>query len=118
MDSHDSQTKTKRTETEDETGSVSEMESECEQIENYKERVLKACENGRLVDVRELAAGKKIPLKNCIAKSAHGDTPLHVAAYFGHKNIVEYMIVEEEFDVEIRNSYKNTPLHRAAKRED
>ena len=95
------------------TENDSEMESK--EIEEYKERVLGACQYGRLVDVRELAAGKKIPLKNCIAKSAHGDTPLHVAAYFGHKNIVEYMIVEEEFEVEIRNSYENTPLHRAAR---
>ena len=97
------------------TGSASEsVASDQKEIEEYKERVFKACEYGRLVDIRELAAGKKIPLKNCVAKSAHGDTPLHVAAYFGHKNIVEYMIVKEEFDVEIKNSYENTPLHRAA----
>ena len=90
------------------------IESDQKEIDDYKEKFLKACQYGRLVDVRELAAGKKIPLKNCIAKSAHGDTPLHVAAYFGHKNIVEYMIVEEDFDVEIKNNYENTPLHRAA----
>ena len=83
--------------------------------EEHKERVLRACQYGRLVDVRELAAGKKNQLKNYIANNPHGGTPLHVAAYFGHKNIVEYLIVEVEFDVEIKNNYKNTPLHRAAR---
>ena len=33
-----------------------------------KELLLRACEEGRLVDVRELVAGKKVELKNCITE--------------------------------------------------
>ena len=78
-------------------------------------KVLKACKEGRLVDVRELVAGKKVELKNCVAKNPHGDSPLHVAAYFGHKDVVQYLVEEGGCKVDSRNRYRNTPLHRAAR---
>ena len=79
--------------------------------ENAPELLLNACKNGRLVDVRELVAGKTVELKNCIANNPHGDTPLHIAAYFGHKDIVQYLVEEEGCEVDSRNRYQNTPLH-------
>ena len=77
--------------------------------------LLLACKNGRLIDVRELVAGKKVQLNNCVANNPHGDTPLHVAAYFGHKDIVQYLVEKEGCEVDSRNRYQKTPLHRAAR---
>ena len=68
-------------------------------------QMLRACEFRRLVDVREVVGGKKVQLKNCIAKNPHGDTPLHIAAYFGHKEIVEYLVEEAGCRIESRNRY-------------
>ena len=78
------------------------------------EQLLKACEEGRLVDVRELVAGKK-ELKNCVANNPQGDTPLHIAVNFGHMDIVQYLVEEGGCKVDSRNRYKNTPLYHAAK---
>ena len=99
-------------------GSVSERESETKQnreVEGLQGRVLEACETGALDVIRELVAAKKVELNKCIAKNVHRDPPLHFAAFYGHKNIVEYLIDEEDFDVESKNMFENTPLHRAAR---
>ena len=79
------------------------------------EQLLIACKEGRLVDVRELVAGKKVELKNCITKDRHEDTPLHIAAKFGHMDIVQYLVQEGGCEVDSRNKYQNTPLYHAAK---
>ena len=80
-----------------------------------KEQLFRACEKGRLVDVRELVAGTKVDLKNCVIKDPHEDTPLHIAAKFDHMDIVQYLVEEEGCEVDSRNRYKNTPLYHAAK---
>ena len=45
----------------------------------------------------------------------HKDTPIHLAAFHGHLQIVKYLIEEGYCQSECRNGYKNTPLHRAAR---
>ncbi|HIG23126.1 ankyrin repeat domain-containing protein, partial [Henriciella sp.] len=46
------------------------------------------------------------------AKGLFGDTPLHIAAQFGHTEIAELLIAKGA-DVNADNA-KETPLHRAA----
>lgn len=47
--------------------------------------------------------------------SADGWTPLHLAAYFGHKKLAERLIERgAEVDARSTNAMKNTPLHAAA----
>ena len=78
-------------------------------------KIVVACKNGQLEIVKELIAGKNIVWKKCVSQSDHhGDTPLHVAALYGKKIIVKYLVEETDCEVEIRNRYYNTPLHRAA----
>ena len=43
-----------------------------------------------------------------------GATPLHIAVRFGTLGVVQYMIEEQQCDVECRDKYENTPLHCAA----
>lgn len=52
---------------------------------------------------------------NCKGKSKanQGWTPLHLAAYFGHCNVVKALL-ENGADVNARNGMGDTPLHRAA----
>ena len=54
-------------------------------------------------------------LDYCVYDNNHGDTPLHLAAYHGHLQIVKYLIEEDHFLNECKNKYRNTPLHRAAR---
>ena len=44
----------------------------------------------------------------------YGDSPLHHAAWNGHKEIVELLIVNGA-DVNAKDNYKSTPLHFAAR---
>ena len=41
-------------------------------------------------------------------------TPLHIAVRFGTLDVVQYMIEEQQCDVECRDKYADTPLHTAA----
>ena len=41
-------------------------------------------------------------------------TPLHWASGNGHLDIVRYLVVEQQCDVECGDKYGDTPLHNAA----
>ncbi len=43
----------------------------------------------------------------------NNDTPLHLAAYFGYRDVAELLLTHGA-DVNAINSYGRTPLHRAA----
>ena len=43
----------------------------------------------------------------------YGETPLHVAALWGHKSVAEYLLMHRA-DVNAKNNYGVTPLHEAA----
>ena len=47
------------------------------------------------------------------SKDWNEDTPLHLAAYFGYKDIVEFLLGHKA-DANAVNSHGKTPLHRAA----
>ena len=97
------------------TGNIGESVMSMKQSDRLQYKVLKACEEGELALVKQIAAEKKIILTMCNKdREAHGDSLLHVAAFFGHKKIVQYLMEKENFEVDLRNNYKNTPLHRAA----
>ncbi|MBX9602108.1 MAG: ankyrin repeat domain-containing protein [Bryobacteraceae bacterium] len=74
--------------------------------------VFAAAMSGRTGKLQEVVNGNRSWLKSF---SADGWTPLHLAAYFGHRDAALFLIGKGA-DVHVRstNSLKNTPLHAAA----
>ncbi|CAJ0967676.1 unnamed protein product [Ranitomeya imitator] len=84
-----------------------------------EEQLLHDARNGNIDGVRTLLASCKkghvtINL-DCKGKSKSnmGWTPLHLACYFGHRDVVEELL-KAGTDVNILNDMGDTPLHRAA----
>lgn len=47
------------------------------------------------------------------SKANFGWTPLHLASYFGHKNVAE-VLLNHGADVDIQNEEGDTPIHKAS----
>ncbi|XP_051977534.1 oxysterol-binding protein-related protein 1-like isoform X2 [Xyrauchen texanus] len=84
-----------------------------------EEQFLKDARNGNLESIQRLLMSKikeeaKIDI-NCKGKSKsnHGWTPLHLACYFGHKDVVE-VLLKAGADTNLPNNVGDTPLHKAA----
>nr|XP_055074784.1 oxysterol-binding protein-related protein 1 isoform X2 [Misgurnus anguillicaudatus] len=84
-----------------------------------EELFLKDARNGNLEGIQKLLMSKikeeaKIDI-NCKGKSKsnHGWTPLHLACYFGHKDVVE-VLLKAGADANLPNNVGDTPLHKAA----
>ena len=73
--------------------------------------LFEACAAGEVERVERLVAADA-PAIN--AYSADGWTPLHLAAFFGHTKVVEFLIAHEaDVKARSRNPNGNTPLHAA-----
>ncbi|XP_072246015.1 oxysterol-binding protein-related protein 1 isoform X3 [Leuresthes tenuis] len=84
-----------------------------------EEQFLRFARNGDLPGVQRLLMAKireetQINI-NCKGKSKSnlGWTPLHLACYFGHKDVVEELL-KAGADVNLPNNIGDTPLHKAA----
>ena len=64
----------------------------------------------RPVNVAELLVAKKAEVN---AKDDKGDTPLHSAAKYDHKDVAEFLLANKA-DVNAQNNSGNMPLHAAA----
>ncbi|XP_044217359.1 oxysterol-binding protein-related protein 1 isoform X1 [Thunnus albacares] len=84
-----------------------------------EEQFLHCARNGDLPGIQRLLMSKireemQINI-NCKGKSKSnlGWTPLHLACYFGHKDVVEELL-KAGADVNLPNNIGDTPLHKAA----
>lgn len=84
-----------------------------------EEKFLRDARNGNLEGIQKLLMSKikeeaKIDI-NCKGKSKsnHGWTPLHLASYFGHKDVVEALL-KAGADANLPNNVGDTALHKAA----
>jgi ankyrin repeat protein len=68
-----------------------------------------AAESGILVEVKQLIIGGHDVNQR---DDKYGFTPLHQAAFFGHRDIVEFLIAEGA-DVNAKNNAGSTPLYLA-----
>ncbi|XP_037530970.1 oxysterol-binding protein-related protein 1 [Nematolebias whitei] len=84
-----------------------------------EEQFLQCARNGDLPGVQRLLKSRARPETwidiNCKGKSKSnlGWTPLHLACYFGHKDVVE-VLLKAGANVNLPNNIGDTPLHKAA----
>ncbi|CAL9695725.1 unnamed protein product [Knipowitschia caucasica] len=82
-----------------------------------EEQFLHCARNGDLLGIKKLLLSRSrqdINI-NCKGKSKSnlGWTPLHLACYFGHRDVVEELL-KAGADVNLPNSIGDTPLHKAS----
>ena len=74
--------------------------------------LFEACAGGQLKLVEEFVSQNPELLH---ARSSDGWTPLHLAAFFGHSALAQYLLgLGAPVDARSTNAMKNTPLHAAA----
>jgi ankyrin repeat protein len=73
--------------------------------------ILEAAKRGDLPTVKQLLQAKSA-LVSC--KDSKGDTPLHDAARYGHKDVVELLLAHNA-EINTKGFHGNTPLHVAAR---
>ncbi|XP_035268592.1 oxysterol-binding protein-related protein 1 isoform X2 [Anguilla anguilla] len=79
-----------------------------------EEQFLRNARNGNLQGIQKLLTRTRINI-NCKGKSKSnfGWTPLHLACYFGHRDVVEELL-KAGADMNLPNNMGDTPLHKAA----
>lgn len=87
-------------------------------VYEIEENFLRSCRNGDLGTVKQFLAyrdAKKVKFDiSCKGRSKYnGWTPLHLATYFGHLHVVEYLLTRDA-DVNAINENGDTCLHKAA----
>ncbi|GCB78095.1 hypothetical protein scyTo_0018556, partial [Scyliorhinus torazame] len=99
------------------TGMSSETEDQV--LREAEEQLLHLARNGVSEEVTKLLDRRRVENLtfniNCKGrtKSNFGWTPLHLACYFGHKDVVEELL-KADADVNVVNDIGDSPLHRAA----
>ena len=79
-------------------------------VSDLDKRLLKAAAEGQQEEVKELLQSNA----NIEAKGGmYQETPLHLAARSGHRDIVD-LLLEEKADIETKDEHQRTPLHLAA----
>lgn len=87
-------------------------------VEEIEENFLRSCRNGDLGTVKQFLAyrdAKKVQFDiSCKGRSKYiGWTPLHLSSYFGHYDVVEYLLARNA-NVNAINENGDTALHKAA----
>lgn len=87
-------------------------------VEEIEENFLRSCRNGDIGTVRQFLAyrdAKKVAFSvSCKGRNKFiGWTPLHLATYFGHRDVVECLL-SRNADVNAINENGDTALHKAA----
>ncbi|KAF6207665.1 hypothetical protein GE061_016112 [Apolygus lucorum] len=85
----------------------------------FEEELLHAARNGDVSRVQEILTiarqGEEVVDINCKGKSKSnlGWTPLHLASYFGHREVVQ-LLLDHDVDINAVNDVGDTALHKAA----
>ena len=83
---------------------------------DFESDIFQACREGKLTSIRWLLEKENYD-KRILSDNTYNNrscnTPLHVAASFGHLPIVEYLIRIQNVDKDIRGYHEWTPLHCA-----
>ncbi|XP_034558110.1 oxysterol-binding protein-related protein 1-like isoform X2 [Notolabrus celidotus] len=88
-------------------------------MDSDEDRFLQYAKGGSFSEIQKLLQSRidqKISLNlNCISKSkaSAGWTALHMACYFGHRDVVEELL-KAGADANVQNNMGDTPLHKAA----
>ncbi|MPC34134.1 Oxysterol-binding protein-related protein 1 [Portunus trituberculatus] len=88
-------------------------------LEQFEELLLRSARNGDVKTVEDILKARKdgkIDLEiNCKGKtkSNQGWTPLHLASYFGHRDVAE-VLLQNGASLDELNDAGDTPLHKAA----
>lgn len=69
--------------------------------------------HGSLDKMKKIASDNKVNANSTEAESLR--TPLHKAAYFGHPEVIEYLVSEFKVHVNPVDAYGDTPLHDACR---
>lgn len=101
------------------SGEESSDDSSSSTLTDSEEAFLRACRNGDLstvVDMLKLKDSERMQFSvSCKGKSKSnlGWTPLHLATYFGHRDVME-VLLHRDADVDAVNDNGDTALHKAA----
>ena len=92
------------------------------QSKEFEHDIFKACRRGNLANVQMLIEKEKVNKKKRVEKTDYNldfwenDTPIHIAAKFGHLPIVQYLIEKQNVDEDINGKYEKTALHYACEK--
>lgn len=90
-------------------------------VSDIEDKFLRACRNGDMTIVKDLLGKRETDPQgynfeiSCKgqSKSNLGWTPLHLATYFGHKEVVEQLLAKGA-EINAVNDNGDTPLHKAS----
>ena len=78
------------------------------------EDIFECCRKGDLVSVKKLIEEHKVVYGGSEIRNEIGNTPLHLASYKGHLEIVKYLVEDVGVETETKSRYGQTPLHEAS----
>jgi ankyrin repeat protein len=81
----------------------------------YIKETLKVSEDGDLKTFMDVVETQNVDVHSCCDPTDDYSTPLHKASLNGHLDIVEYLVKEQQCDVDSKDQSEKTPLHYAAK---